>query len=131
MANNSYLHIRCQDFAFLLATDSIIEITQLGQHNNGSTILWREEFISCYDLSAILLPNQTNIINNNALIIKNHFDEHVGIAVESVASIETIQEQLFQNIPSLHFQLKQYFDKVYIHPMHKQCIYRLKIDNFD
>ncbi len=131
MANKSYLHIRCQDFAFLLATNSIIEIIKLGQHNHGSTILWRDNFISCHNLSEILLPNQNHIINNNALIIKNKFDEYIGIAVESVASIESIEEQLFRNIPSLHFQLKQYFDKVYIHPLHQQCIYRLKTDNFD
>lgn len=129
--SHSYLHIRCQDFAFLLATDKIVEIIKLGKSNNGETILWREEFISCHNLSAILLPNQADIINNNALIIKNQFDESVGIAVESVSSIETIEEGLFKKIPSLHFQLNQYFDKVYIHPVNKQCIYRLKIDSFD
>lgn len=129
--SNSYLHIRCQDFAILLVTDRIIEIIKLGENNNGSAILWREEFISCYNLSHILLPDQSQLINNNALIIKNEFDEYVGIAVESVSSIEAIEEQLFQKIPSLNLQLKQYFDKVYIHPVHKQCIYRLKIDSFD
>ena len=119
---NSYLHIRCNDFALLMATDSIIEIIKLSQSNNGSTILWREEFIDCFNLSEILLPDNPSSDNINALIIKNTYDEYIAIAVESVSSIETINEQLFQDIPSLNFQLNQYFDKAYIHP-YTQAMY--------
>ena len=123
--SDSYLHICCQEFAFLLATDSIVEIIKIGKNNNGSTILWREEFIHCHNLSEILLPHQTDILNNNVLIIKNSFDEYIGIAVESVSSIETIDEKNFKHIPSLNFKLNQYVDMGYISPQHKHCIYRL------
>ena len=128
--HTSYLHIRCDEFAFLTATQSIVEIIQLTPSADLTEIMWRNTRLSVYNLTKILLPDQKQIVNHNALIIKNSAEECVAIAVESVASIESIDANSFHAIPSIQFRLKQFFDKVYINPSDNQCIYRLKIDSF-
>ncbi len=127
-AAKPYLHIRCRNFALLMATDQILEIVKL-ETTEQSQITWREKQVSCQNLSKKLLPHQ-NIENHHALVIEPTPSEYSAILVEEVANIEAISENDFMSLPSLNFQYNDYFDKAYIHPDTKQCIYRLKLGSF-
>lgn len=130
---NQYLQVHCDKFALLVETGVIEEVISMDDINLDD-IRWREMSLPYIDLTE-LLSGETSKNNRDCLIFKGQESgveqQYYAIAVGGVSNIESIKEQDFAEIPCLDFNYNQYFDKAYIHPESRQCIYRLKRDAFE
>lgn len=126
---DQYLQVFCGQFALLMQTDAILEIVEIDK-NTRNTIQWRGDDLKLFDLTQILLGESSTQGNKNALIVEVADNKYSAIGVSRVAAIKLINDNEFQQIPSLKFDYNLYFNQAYIDPSDKQCIYRLNISAF-
>jgi chemotaxis signal transduction protein len=130
-----YLQVFCQQFSLLVETGVIEEVVPMTAVNDA-VVDWRGQRLDIIDLTALLTGEQSDA-NRDCLIFKSDVSAEAlkprfyAISVGGVSNIESIKETEFVDIPSLDFHYNQYFNKAYIHPKTKQCIYRLKRDAFE
>lgn len=126
---SQYLHVQCLEYALLLDTECVEQVVAIDTDGDElESIQWRDRDLDIVDLT-VLFNGKKLQANQHYLIIRDtDKDSALAVSVGQVLNVESIAEQNFCNIPQLSFNVQDYFDKAYIHPQTKQCVYRLKVD---
>ncbi len=130
----NYLHILCADYALLLDADHVEEVVGANKAVLDEGLLrWREQSLDVIDLCQVFVAEGANDVLKREYLVINIVNEseqekqYFALVVTAVNQIQAIHNQAFSDIPQLNFPSNRYFDKAYIHPESRQCIYRIRL----
>lgn len=125
---SQYLHVQCLEYALLLNTESVEQVVAIDNDGDQLEVVsWGGGDLKVIDLTTLF--NGKKLQANQHYLIVRDIENNAALAVSvgKVLNVESIAEGNFSNIPQLSFSVQEYFDKAYIHPTTKQCVYRLKV----
>lgn len=124
--SSQYLHIQCEAYALLTDIDGVEQVVS-GEWTAGTeNITWNGNVIRCMDLTRTLTGKLFQG-SRHCIIVKNSKGaQRLAVLCGRVNNVQMIADDEFDELPNLDFPFNRYFDKVYIHPSDKRCIYRLR-----
>jgi hypothetical protein len=126
MMQRQYLHIQCEDYSLLALADDVERVVAGHWQGELTELQIEQENYPCMNLLLRLTANQQSLSRHCIIFQQADSVQRLAVLVGRVHNVEAIDEDDFDDLPNLDFPFNDYFDKVYLQPTDKRCIYRLK-----
>lgn len=120
-----YLHLSCEDYALLTDVQSVQQVIAGQWQGEQANIAWQGVDMASINLLHRLTGNG-QAISQHGIIMQSAENKPFVVLVGRVNDVQLIDEADFVDLPSLDFPFNEYFDKVYLQPTDKRCIYTFK-----